>query len=215
MKKIVFPCDIYEVEPFSYLTGSARFGHTRSNSNRLHAGIDIYFKSDCRHTNVYAIEEGEIQRVAPFFRGSDAIEVKSALGVFRYCEIKPADNPLTLKPWKAGDKVKAGDKLGHAMRVFDTVPIMLHLELYTNTVQGPLTMTTNPPYARRGDIIDPTALIYMLEQRRRNEPKEIRDGSFGHGRKRQDDILQEIWEQEEKPNFFKCILEKMTKGGKK
>jgi murein DD-endopeptidase MepM/ murein hydrolase activator NlpD len=137
------------------------FGANRSNGSRAHAGADIYAPLG---TWIHAIAPGTVrQGPYSFYAHTYALEIDHVHFVARYGEIQ-RDSPV-----RAGDKVKAGQRIG---RIGHLVGIkapsdMLHLELYAGNEQGPLTVTGHAsakrkdgvPYKRRADLLDPTSYV--------------------------------------------------------
>jgi murein DD-endopeptidase MepM/ murein hydrolase activator NlpD len=149
IQSIFFPVDFNSK---SYLNvNAAKFGSNRGN--RKHAGIDIYAPVG---TKVNSISDGVVIRDPyHFYRGSYALEINHGTYTIRYTEI----NPLNLK---MGDSVKAGQDIGTIMKMQGINNTMLHLEKYSNTKKGSLTNRNNPPYQRRGDLVNPTNFIDSL-----------------------------------------------------
>lgn len=162
-----FPVTGNRAERYPYLNGPAKFGHRRSGGDRLHAGVDIYFKPFVPETecSVYAIEDGIVENINLFYKHTYAIQISSKLGTFRYCELIPSTG------LEVGDKVAVGTCIGHASKVIDSLPTMLHLEMYSGNESGPLTNRNLNPYSRRSDLLDPTSLILYLEKRERSYEK--------------------------------------------
>lgn len=156
-----------ECFPFSKLptvnwTSSPRsFGSRRSGGARAHAGCDLYASLG---TWIHAIADGEvIQGPYPFYCETYALEVNHGSFVIRYGEIQ------RFTTVKAGDKVKAGDriaKVGHLVGI--KVPSdMLHLEMYKGNLSGPLTQRSGgaktadgASFQRRADLMDPTQHLH-------------------------------------------------------
>jgi len=61
---------------------------------------------------------------------------------------------------KLKSEVKAGQVVAFVGQMFHAA--MLHFEVYSGTMAGPLTVRSNKPFQRRADIIDPTALLGRL-----------------------------------------------------
>ncbi len=104
----------------------------------VHTGIDLYCKFG---DPVFAIEDGTVTNVCHFtgeragsdwWNNTDAILIKGESGVILYGELIPLV--------KIGDKIKAGDNIGHILRVLKKNkgnPMdMLHLELYQSDYIG-------------------------------------------------------------------------------
>ena len=144
---------------FGEITGSRRFASSRSSGARAHAGVDFVAPHG---TNVYAMTDGTVQRVAGFYQNTMAVEILNADGsILRYCEIDPIV--------QTGDYVKQGQKIGTILRA-DSGTEMLHLEVYTGEATGALTQSDNRDhpyvdsqlvYQRRWDLLDPTFLTEL------------------------------------------------------
>jgi len=144
-----FPLKSRPVESFK--TGMRRFGSNRSKG-RKHAGCDLYAPVG---TPVYALDDGEVLKdLYAFYLGTYALEVKHPNFVARYGELKSAAPSI-----KKGSKIKKGDLIGYIGELRGLNMSMLHLELYSGTATGPLTVRGNPPYQRRSDLIDPTNIL--------------------------------------------------------
>jgi murein DD-endopeptidase MepM/ murein hydrolase activator NlpD len=109
-------------------------------------------------TEVYAIDAGVvIIPSTPFYRNTNAMAIRHKNGqVVRYCEILAKDTLMLPE----GATVSAGQLIAHVGKMY--VDSMLHFELYSGTVTGPLTVRSNQPYQRRADLTDPTPLIDRL-----------------------------------------------------
>lgn len=129
------------------------FGSLRAGG-RLHAGVDLKVKAG---TEVYAMELGIVSDVSLFYRNVWAITVISNSITIRYCELS-ANRLRVVK----GDVVVAGELLGYVGIIEGLHESMLHLEMYTGTEIGRLTDVNNPPYMRRGDLIDPTECLLKI-----------------------------------------------------
>ncbi len=140
---------------FGDVVGSRTFASSRASGKRAHAGLDFVAPHG---TKVYAITSGTVQRVAPFYQNTVAVEVLNDDGsILRYCEI--ATN------LKVGDYLEQGDVIGTILRA-DSGTEMLHMEVYYGNGEGMLTQTSNKTYKyvdsknyqRRSDLLDPTFL---------------------------------------------------------
>lgn len=153
------------------------FGAPRSGTTRLHGACDLYGPLG---TPVYAIEGGIVGPVLgyppstpnpyPFYKGTEALELRSTAGIWRYCELE------FVPEIRIGHLIKEGDLLGHIgdMRLGIW---MLHLELYRGDSPGALTQRGQGLYDRRPDLLDPTELIDRLA--REWEPKPLAAASAG------------------------------------
>ncbi len=148
-----FPLD--KVPRLDYRTGGRRFGASRSDGTRKHAGCDLIAPQG---TPVFAVHAGTITR-GPyyFYHGTYAIEVDHGSFMARYCEIKGTASGL-----RVGSEVSSGQLIAHVGQMHSSA--MLHFELYSGSSSGPLTQN-NPPYKRRGDLIDPTPYLSLWETR--------------------------------------------------
>lgn len=136
----------------SYKDGMRRFGANRAKG-RLHAGCDLYAPVG---TPIYALDEGEvIKSVYFFYLGTYALEVQHPGFVARYGEIT-RDVPAGVKK---GARVERGQQLGSVGLLEGINMSMLHLELYSGSVSGPLTVRGSKPYQRRSDLIDPASIL--------------------------------------------------------
>jgi murein DD-endopeptidase MepM/ murein hydrolase activator NlpD len=136
----------------SYKEGMRRFGANRSNG-RKHAGVDLYAPVG---TPIYALDDGEvIQNLYHFYLGTYALEIRHPNFVARYGEIRQ-DVPRELK---RGARVRKGQLIGHVGHLQGLNMSMLHLEIYSGTGAGELTVAANRPYMRRADLLDPTPIL--------------------------------------------------------
>lgn len=160
----------------------ARFGASRSGGARRHAGDDVYAKLA---SPVRAIEAGTVTGVSStYYRASKsrpyvgAVTVQNEDGsLWRYCEV------LTPVPVKVGQTLRAGDIVGHVGNLYlASVPDMLHLERFSGSGSGPLTVSgaasllhsSGKPYVRRKDLLDPTELLDDLwAARKRAEARPV------------------------------------------
>lgn len=136
--------------PSNYKSGMRKFGSNRSGG-RKHAGCDLYAPIG---TPVYAMDDGEVTNFYAFYLGTYALEVKHSGFVARYGEISKTATNI-----KKGSKIKKGQLIGYVGELKGLNMSMLHLELYSGTASGPLTVRGNKPYQRRSDLIDPTPIL--------------------------------------------------------
>jgi murein DD-endopeptidase MepM/ murein hydrolase activator NlpD len=144
--------------PFSSLPGKSwktearAFGARRSNGMRKHAGCDLYFP---KGTWIHAVADGEvIAQPYDFYCGTQAMEIRHGSLIVRYGEIKP-------RSFVGGTTVKRGQRIcqvGHLVGI-NVESDMLHIEIYSGTASGPLTVKGKAPYMRRGDLLDPTPYL--------------------------------------------------------
>jgi murein DD-endopeptidase MepM/ murein hydrolase activator NlpD len=145
-----FPMTSRPVE--SYREGMRRFGANRSGGRR-HAGCDLYAPVG---TPIYALADGEvIQNLYAFYLGTYALEVQHPNYVARYGEIKQ-NIPAGLK---RRARVERGQLLGYVGELQGLNMSMLHLEIFAGSGSGDLTNRANPPFMRRADLIDPSAIL--------------------------------------------------------
>lgn len=137
-----------------YKTCPRAFGCRREQGRRKHAGVDLYAPVG---TPVLATEDCHVVRdLYSFYLGTYAIEVKTASGqIIRYGEIQ-ANTPRKLK---IGDKISEGEVIGFVGKLQGLSFSMLHFEMYSGKEEGRLTNTSNLPYQRRLDLIDPTPYL--------------------------------------------------------
>ncbi|MFH1434283.1 MAG: M23 family metallopeptidase [Pseudomonadota bacterium] len=151
---------------------SAEFGSSRSGG-RVHAGCDLYWTHDGGYdyqtayyaynndTPVYAVADGIIVNYYAFYNGTNALEVDHDDFTVRYGEVDDGGLPGGLG---IGSTVSAGQQIA-VMGDLDMSSgtwSMLHFELYSNDLTGPLTDTSNwtylnvpdANYQRRGDLMD-------------------------------------------------------------
>lgn len=139
----------------SWLVQPGAFGATRDDGRRKHAGCDIYAPAG---TEVRAITRGQVIR-APyeFYRGTWAVDIDHFDFIARYCELEP--NHIKLE---VGTLVTGADTIGKVGKISGIDETMLHLEIYTGKCSGPLTVSGEYPFERRGDLIDPTPFLIEI-----------------------------------------------------
>jgi murein DD-endopeptidase MepM/ murein hydrolase activator NlpD len=137
----------------SYHERPRAFGSPRDGGARSHAGCDLYAPAG---TEIRAIEAGTVTRGCyAFYDVVFAMEITSSSGrVIRYGEIAAAAPGIRL-----GSEVAEGQVIAHVGKMKTVAQAMLHLETYDGTGQGPLTDKARPPFMRRADLADPTALL--------------------------------------------------------
>lgn len=134
----------------AYTNGSGRryFGARRRNGQRAHAAADLLRPEG---EKVLSIDGGKVLRKYHFYAGSHAIEVKHDNGmVARYGEVDKRE----VAGSESGTRIIKGQHIGNVSHLK-----MLHFEIYTDTVRGPLTIEGSGKYWRRSDLIDPTPLL--------------------------------------------------------
>jgi len=155
-----------ELPAVNWTEGMRRFGASRSNGKRAHAGCDLYFRPG---TIIHAITSG-IVTLGPyaFYDGTYALEIDHGAFLARYGEIQK--QALV----KAGDRVSPGQPIARVGKLNSIVNSMLHLELYDKSAQGSLTVKNSQtrktaggiPFWRRRDLIDPTAKLNEWKNKR-------------------------------------------------
>ncbi len=147
---LVFPLPFRPSE--SYKERPRAFGGNRSGG-RKHAGCDLYAPVG---TAVIAMTAGTLTRaVYAFYGGTFALEVDHGTFVARYGEIQHGPSARL----RVGQRIEIGNVIGAIGQLNCYHKSMLHLELYDGTQTGPLTNRANPPYKRRGDLLDPTPFL--------------------------------------------------------
>lgn len=142
--------------------GPGAFGAVRRHD--VHTGVDLYCPEG---TEVIAVEAGVVVAVLPFtgpradspwWEDTDAVLVEGASGVVLYGELGPAV--------AVGDRCRAGDLLGHVVRVLRRDkgrPVaMLHLELYAPGAREPVWWLLGDD--RPGPLRDPTPLLREISR---------------------------------------------------
>ena len=137
-----------------------RFGASRSNGTRQHAGIDYYVRGGAG-TPVYAMQSGKvIEYVAAFYYGTSSVAIQHADGsVLRYAEISSS--------LRVGDTVTKGQQIAKIKANTLDGGTMLHLELYMGTATGRLTQRSNTTfdyvsgtkYQKRRDLLNPEFML--------------------------------------------------------
>lgn len=133
----------------SYHEAPRAFGSRRDNGNRKHAGCDLYAPVN---TPVLAVADGLILSAGPFYDGTWSVVVDHDDFVVRYGEVQ-ASLPQGVR---AGQPVRAGQIIALVGRLKHITQSMVHFEMFSGDVDGPLTNRANPPYMRRSDLLDPT-----------------------------------------------------------
>lgn len=125
--------------------GGRWFGATRKQGKRLHAAADLLRPEG---EKVFSVDGGKVLRKYHFYAGTYAIEVKHDAGfVARYGEVAKKNVAQS----EAGERVLKGQHIGYIGSLD-----MLHFELYSDKVQGPLTQVNVGQYWRRSDLMNPT-----------------------------------------------------------
>lgn len=137
---------------YTHGSGKRYFGANRSK-RRAHAAADLMRPKGER---VLAIDNGRILRKYHFYAGTYAIEVKHDNGyLVRYGEVQRKNVPQS----KDGQRVSKGQHIGYIDHLK-----MLHFELYSDKVSGPLTQRGKNKYSRRSDLMDPTPFLVKWEE---------------------------------------------------
>ena len=149
-----FPLKITPRKP--YTSGGRQFGANRK-LGRKHAGCDLLAPIG---TPVYAMDDGEVSiDVYAFYLGTLALEIKHPDFVARYGEIGSVASGI-----KKGAKVKKGQLIAYVGKLRGLSFSMLHLELYSGSGVGKLTVRGNKPYQRRSDLINPTKILQKAKR---------------------------------------------------
>jgi murein DD-endopeptidase MepM/ murein hydrolase activator NlpD len=137
--------------------GHARWFGANRPKGRKHAGCDLIAPVG---TEIFAIDDGVVYDLNPrFYLETGMIAVRHRNGfVVRYCEVVPT----SIEKWQRGMAVRGGDVLAKVGKLLRSS--MLHFELYSGKVNGPLTNRKNSPFQRRSDLLDPTALLDALKR---------------------------------------------------
>ncbi|MBG7601739.1 MAG: SH3 domain-containing protein [Gammaproteobacteria bacterium] len=150
MADFIFP--LHQRPVPSYHDGGRKFGASRSNGTRKHAGCDLIAPGG---TEILAMDSGKIIR-GPyhFYSGAYALEIKHSNGkVVRYGEIMKIVPAGT----RVGARVSRGQIIARVGQL-QSGSSMLHLEIYSGAESGKLTQAGNK-YKRRSDLIDPTPYL--------------------------------------------------------
>ncbi len=149
---------------------AAAFGRPRSEG-RQHGGRDLYTNE---YEPVVAICDGKILGTFPFYDGTNEVSIvhntkDGRKFIVRYGELDPQSIMV-----RTGEEIKQGQQLGNTGRLINnhgqpTVILdhktvyMLHFELYTGSIaynlSPSLTNRSNPPFSRRGDLVDPINIL--------------------------------------------------------
>ncbi len=151
---------------------TADFGAARSGG-RIHAGCDLYWRNDGglayqtsyyqynNNTPIYAVADGVITDYYYFYQGTNALVVDHGDFVVRYGEVDDNGLPGGLG---VGSAVTAGQHIADMgdLDMSSGTWSMLHFELYSGDLTGPLSNSNNwtylhvpdANYQRRGDLMD-------------------------------------------------------------
>ena len=132
-------------------TTGARFFRANRNGGRKHAGIDLKFPPG---TPIRAMADGNVLIPStPFYDGTNALVIDHEIFIARYGEISRAAPGLN----SAGASVQRGQIIAFVGQL-SSGNSMLHLELYSGSGNGPLTVP-QPPFKRRADLLNPMDYI--------------------------------------------------------
>lgn len=182
LSEIIFPLKSKPINNFDQRFGAnynwtknnnqTGFGTVRDKGIRKHAARDLYTKP---YTEIVAICDGTVLRVAPFYCETNQITVKHQTKsgrqfIIRYGEVDPESIKV-----KQGDFVKQGTVLAKTGFLHNketkkpevvkngTIIYMLHFEYYSNVgelnLKKPLTDTSRLPFQRREDLLDPLEIL--------------------------------------------------------
>ena len=144
-----FPLNFVPAE--SWHVSPRRFGANRSGG-RKHAGCDLYAAVG---TPVFAVGDGTVRGFSLFYQGTYALTVQHKDFLIRYGEI----GRNIAESLAVGSQVTEGQQIGVVGDLEDLPLSMVHLEMYSGTGSGPLTVPANVPFKRRSDLIDPTTFL--------------------------------------------------------
>lgn len=132
-----------------------------ARAHHIHEGVDLYGQDG---DPVFAMEDGEVVFNGPFtgpkagsphWLDTDAVGVSGSRGVIFYGEIEA-------ETLRVGDRVQAGDRLGHLSRVLRNDkgrPLhMLHIELYEPGVHESCGIWDKGQPRPKG-LLDPTPML--------------------------------------------------------
>lgn len=151
----VFPLSVRPSK--SYVDDSINaFGAPRQN--RKNSGVTLVAESGTEVRSIY--DNGKVVKGPyAYYAGTYGIEVQYADGsVIRYGGLT-ADSRL-----KVGDQVNKGSVLGVLANRKTDQASSLHLELYSGRAKGSLTKIGENEFGRRGDLLDPTPSLRVLER---------------------------------------------------
>jgi murein DD-endopeptidase MepM/ murein hydrolase activator NlpD len=139
----------------SYHDGAREFGAARKHG-RKHAGCDLNAPIG---TEIFAVKDGKIiQKPYEFAGETFALEIDHSDFIVRYGEIQKELPPGL----GVGKTVKRGQLIAYVGKFVTEehdIKHMLHFEMYSGEESGPLSDKLNPPYQRRGDLMDPTSFL--------------------------------------------------------
>ena len=143
----------------SYRDGQRMFGAERDGGKRIHAACDLYRPNG---EAVLAIGPGTVLRNKYlFYQGVYALEVLHSGGfVVRYGEVLGRNAPGIT----AGKAVKQGQVVGYVGTVNSgCCAPMMHFELFSGKVTGPLSQPWKHGFERRSDLVNPTEYLSRWE----------------------------------------------------
>jgi peptidoglycan hydrolase-like protein with peptidoglycan-binding domain len=152
-KPAIFP--LKNRPDLSYHDGAREFGAARKHG-RKHAGCDLNAPIG---TEIFAVKDGKITHNPYEFAGETfALEIDHGDCIVRYGEIQKELPPGL----GVGKMVKQGQLIAYVGKFVtenNEIKHMLHFEMYSGEESGPLSDKLNPPYQRRGDLMDPTSFL--------------------------------------------------------
>ncbi|WP_238193526.1 SH3 domain-containing protein [Methylobacterium frigidaeris] len=156
----------------SYKTGGRQFRYRRDGGARLHAACDLKAPPG---TPVRSMDEGTVvQPPRTFYDNTIALEVNHGNYIARYGEMSHTVPGLN----RAGVAIRKGQTIGFVGRL-SSGNSMLHLELYSGSAVGPLTVRRRP-FNRRSDLLDPTDFLDLASMEVDDTPEfPFPDAAFG------------------------------------
>ncbi len=146
------------VRPSQSYVGESINAFGAPRTNRKNAGVSLVAESGTEVRSIY--DNGKVVKGPyPFYAGTYGVEIQYADGsVVRYGGLSHGSQ------LKVGDQVNKGSVVGNlASRKTDNVS-SLHLELYSGRAKGSLTKIGENEFGRRGDLLDPTPALRVLER---------------------------------------------------
>ena len=153
-ENLLVPLFPFPVRPNASYSAQGRAFRANRTTTRLHAACDMLFPVS---TPIRAMADGKVVRASYlFYSGTDALEVDHGTFIARYGEILPGSVPHGLD--QVGATISRGEMIASVGRL-NSGSSMLHLELYSGTESGPLTVGSNAPFQRRNDLLNPTDFL--------------------------------------------------------
>lgn len=136
---------------------SCRFGAPR-DPGRKHGGCDLAARAG---TAVLAIDDGVVLQVSSNFKYETSVVDIGHGDLYDddYCIVRYGEVDTVMV--KEGASVKRGAVIAKVGK--QPGGTQLHLEMYRGDETGEFLQENNPPYKRRGDIIDPTPYLDSWE----------------------------------------------------